>query len=366
VGLRDQRQQALTDLAKLVGIRVVEQETGSVNIYCGSTYLVYGGTAQKVETVMDTVNDRTVAEIHYAGSDAKLDTSSGELAGVTTARDDVLGAFADSLDTFSQTLATEFNKVYSSGQGLQGYDSLTSQSAVDSADAALNAAGLPSTPVNGSFQLQVYDTTTKETTATGIGINLSGVGQQTTLNSLAAALNNVLGVKASVSKDGKLTIESLNSDCQLAFSNDTSGVLAALGLNTFFTGTSALNLDVNQAVQDNPATLAASTAGIGSDTTNATTLANFADVKLESQGGKTLSYLYDSLVSNVTQASSVAQSEASSSATFQSTLSSQETAVSGVNIDEEAVNMMAYQRAYQACAKYISTINDLLDTLLKM
>lgn len=365
VGLRDQRQQAMSDLAHLVGIRVVEQKSGAVNIYCGSTYLVYGGTTQPVETVFETVNGRTAAEIHYVGNEARLDATSGLLAGVMESRDGVLATFSENLDIFAQTLATEFNKVYSSGQGLQGYDSLTSQSAVDSPDAALNAVGLTPTPVNGSFQILVYDTTSEETTATTINVNLSGVGQQTTLNSLSDALNQVSGIKAT-SKDGKLTIESTNSDCQIAFSNDTSGVLAALGLNTFFTGKSALGLGVNQAVKDNPATFAASTNGISSDTTNAATLANFADVALPSQDGKTLSYLYSSLISTVTQSSAVAQSQASAASTFQSSLTAQETAISGVNIDEEAVNMMSYQRAYQACAKYISTINDLLDTLLKL
>jgi flagellar hook-associated protein 1 FlgK len=41
-------------------------------------------------------------------------------------------------------------------------------------------------------------------------------------------------------------------------------------------------------------------------------------------------------------------------------------AISGVNIDEEAVKMLEYQRTYQASAKVISTVNELLETLLKM
>jgi len=38
-------------------------------------------------------------------------------------------------------------------------------------------------------------------------------------------------------------------------------------------------------------------------------------------------------------------------------------AISGVNLDEEAVNMMSYQRAYQASARLIQVINQLLETL---
>ena len=37
-----------------------------------------------------------------------------------------------------------------------------------------------------------------------------------------------------------------------------------------------------------------------------------------------------------------------------------------MNIDDEVVNMMNYQEAYQASAKYISTLNDLLNTLVQL
>jgi flagellar hook-associated protein 1 FlgK len=37
---------------------------------------------------------------------------------------------------------------------------------------------------------------------------------------------------------------------------------------------------------------------------------------------------------------------------------------SGVSIDEEMTNMVAFERSYQAAAKVISTIDDMLDTLI--
>ena len=62
----------------------------------------------------------------------------------------------------------------------------------------------------------------------------------------------------------------------------------------------------------------------------------------------------------------MAQSVADGYRTFESSLEGQQQAVSGVSIDEEAVKMMTLQRIYQAPAKYISTISDLLDELMKM
>ena len=48
---------------------------------------------------------------------------------------------------------------------------------------------------------------------------------------------------------------------------------------------------------------------------------------------------------------------------FQSTLEGEHLGLSGVSLDEEAINMMTYQRTFQAAAKVISTISELLDIL---
>ena len=43
---------------------------------------------------------------------------------------------------------------------------------------------------------------------------------------------------------------------------------------------------------------------------------------------------------------------------------SQRDAISGVNLDEEAANLVRYQQAYQAAAQVIATASSLFDTLL--
>jgi flagellar hook-associated protein 1 FlgK len=40
--------------------------------------------------------------------------------------------------------------------------------------------------------------------------------------------------------------------------------------------------------------------------------------------------------------------------------------VSGVNLDEELADMLKYQHGYQAAARFVSTVNDMLDVLLRM
>jgi flagellar hook-associated protein 1 FlgK len=89
----------------------------------------------------------------------------------------------------------------------------------------------------------------------------------------------------------------------------------------------------------------------------------FLDRSLDAADGRSIKSLYDAFVGDVTQGAAVAHSVAEGFRTFEATLRGEQLAVSGVNLDEEAVNMMSYQRAYQAAARLIQVINDMLETL---
>ncbi|MBN8626919.1 MAG: flagellar hook-associated protein FlgK, partial [Planctomycetes bacterium] len=131
-------------------------------------------------------------------------------------------------------------------------------------------------------------------------------------------------------------------------------------------GTDAASLGVNSVVASDPAKFAASRSGIDGDTQNAVQLAQFADRLLDSANGRSITMVYSQMVSEVTQGAAVAKSVATGFRTFETTLKGQQLAVSGVNLDEEAVSMMSYQRAYQASARFISTIDDLLRMLTEL
>jgi flagellar hook-associated protein 1 FlgK len=366
VGLRDQRNLALSNLASLIDIRVQEQPSGAVAVYAGGTYLVYEGTARQVRVEQDTDRGLTVSRIVVDETDALIESGSGELAGLIAARDQVVGGFLDDLNTFGGTLAFEFNKLYASGQGLKGFQSLTSLSAVDNVTAALDAAGLKFQPVNGSFQVQVLNRRTGLTKTTDITVDLNGLDQDTSLEDLAARLDAIDGLSASITADRKLSIASESVDQEFAFAQDSSGALAALGLNVFFTGFDAGSLGVSEVLRADPAKFAASRGGIGQDTANAVELARFQDLPIESQNGATFNVLYDRLVGETTQASSQSRAVAESLRSFEQTLQSQQMAVSGVSIDEETIKLLTFQRMYQASAKYISVLAELIDTLVNL
>ncbi len=365
VGLTDQRSEDLTQLSNLININVVQQADGSVAVYNGGNYLVFGTQVQQVKCrPRRAVNGNTVSSlVEFVGTNAALDPTSGKVAGLGNSRDEIMGGFISHLNSFSNTVALEFNKVYSSGQGLTGYQSVTSQTSVADPSAALDAAGLTNPPVNGSFDIEVNDPTTGQTQTSTINVDLAGLGSDTTLNNVVQQLNAVSGVSASINSQGQLVIASTSPEDQLAFSNDTSGFLASMGINTFFKGTSALDMGVNSEVVNDPSKFAASQGGIGQDTANAVQLAGFFNQPLSSQDGSSLSDLYNSMAENVTENSAQSQAAANGYQTYQATLQGQSEAVSGVSIDEETINMLGFQRQYQASAQLISTINTLLEHL---
>jgi len=366
VGLRDQRLLALENLATIVKVRIKEQPSGGVTVYAGGDFLVFDGTRREVEVVESSVGGVTVAEICLSETDSPLQAESGELQGLVDARDNVLGGFANSLDDFAKTLAFEFNKIFSSGQGLNGYKSVVAEYEVDETDDELDQAGLKFTPVNGSFQVMVHNTTTGLSQTTDIFVDLNGLGDDMTMDDLVADLNAVSGISAQVSTTGALSISSDSPDQVFSFADDTSGLLAALGINTFFSGYSALGLGVNEAIRDDPAKFSASRGGIGADTDNGVILADFLDRRIDSHNGESIGVIYDRMMGETAQGAAISRSVAEGDRVFEQTLRGQKLATSGVTLDEEAVRLISFQHSFQASARYIGVLGELLDILVNL
>src|SRR3954453_795918 len=368
-GLRVRRQNAIDRLSELVGIHVSEQPSGGVSVAVGGDFLVFEGQRREVAISKSTANGVTQGRIEFSDSHAALQSASGEVAGLLASRDGVVGSFLDKLNNLAGTLAFEFNKVYSQGQGLVGFQNLTSVESIRDPNAALDAAGLHFTPTSGTFDLVVRNKGDKASTHTNtIHIDLDGLDEDKWLNSLAQQLDAVDGISASVTTTGQLQLKTDSSDIEFSFSGDSSGVLAALGLNTFFTGWNAGTIGVNSELKgiENAGKFAASLGGIGEDSRNAERLSAFLDQPIVAAGNSSISDLYNQIINEVTQGSSVSKSVAEGYRTFEGTLKGQQQAISGVSIDDEAVNMLTLQRIYQASAKYIQTLSDLLDMLVKI
>src|SRR5690606_19767498 len=131
-------------------------------------------------------------------------------------------------------------------------------------------------------------------------------------NSLAGDIDTIDNISGAIA-GGKLRISADSSAVELSFSQDTSGVLAALGINSFFTGTNARTIALNTTIKDRPALLAAARNGEKGDNQTALAIAGLESVALGSLDGATLTARYESMVNGVAVSAATAATNAEAS-----------------------------------------------------
>jgi len=114
----------------------------------------------------------------------------------------------------------------------------------------------------------------------------------------------------------------------------------------------------------NPDLVAASSDGTIGSNGNAVALANLQNQTII-DGQTPLNY-YSNMVFQIGNQVSQANSEQTAVGLVQQQLSDQQGAVSGVSLDEEAVNLIQYQGAYEASANLVNVVNELLTTTIDM
>lgn len=130
----------------------------------------------------------------------------------------------------------------------------------------------------------------------------------------------------------------------------------------FFTGTDATSIAVNPALISNPGLIAASASGAVGDSGNALVIADMQRTPLI--GASTIDTAYTQLVTQVGADVQQANNQVSTTTALVSALDNQRQSVSGVNLDEEMTNLITFQRGYQASARAMNAMDDMLDQLI--
>jgi flagellar hook-associated protein 1 FlgK len=192
-----------------------------------------------------------------------------------------------------------------------------------------------------------------------------GFGDDTSMDDLRAALGAIPNLTATITPDGRLSISAAGG-YSVGFTADTSGALTSLGINSFFTGTNAGNIDVRADLQGNPSLLNVRTVVNGSVVDNGAALAvkNLADKKVAGLGDATIGGAWGSAIQDIGVKARAARTTAEAQSAIRKSLEAQKAAVTGVSLDEEAINLVLYQTQYQASARYISVVQELTQTLL--
>lgn len=335
-------------------------------------------------------------QIGFDGTDNLSRLTGGKLAAYYNIRDDNCGRYMDELNAVASSLIWEVNRIHSQGTGLDMLDYAQGQQRVEDITKALGSAQaiLPFSDKlqAGNVNFHFYDKTTGEYKSSGmLDFDPATPGIQNfdpdkhSLEDVRDAINNMVDadgnplapppLNASI-QDGKLIIETNPAaDVTFGMGADSTGLMAALGINTFFSGDNADNLAVNSQMHSNTNLIASGQVNgqhqvnVG-DNATATAIGKLADKKItistlwKTVNNQSISEYYANLVTTVGADRRLSKTNSEYHSALTDDLAERTASVSGVNMDEEMSNLIKFQHSYTAAAKLITTADQMLQTLL--
>jgi len=296
-------------------------------------------------------------------------------------QDGMIQDYVNKLDSFAQTLITETNNVYAQSAQTSMQSPVLDLKSNTSLQNAYNNID------DGSFDMIVYDSAGKEVARKTININnTTTMGDDTFSSSILTQMNkntddnkdnNSLNdvedyYKATFMDNGVLSLSptSLNNGYKIAIQDNGTNFAGAIGISQFFTGTDGSNIDVKAEYKKDPLLMQAYSAPVvgNHDVANSMMQMQYNSLNFYAKDGsvskETIAGYYSSLTTKVATDASAASTSYDTNEALHNTINTQFQSISGVNKDEELANLMQYQSSYSAAAKIITTIDEMLQTLL--
>ncbi|HNS20141.1 MAG TPA: flagellar hook-associated protein FlgK [Sedimentisphaerales bacterium] len=157
-----------------------------------------------------------------------------------------------------------------------------------------------------------------------------------------------------------------NFEVDVFATTDTSGFLAAAGMNTFFSGASASEMQVCSEIIRSAGRVATAYGSDLTDNTAALRLAGVQDEAVDSLDGMTANEFYQRLVTDVGQRVALLESRQENVEAMLQNLENQRDEISGVDVNDEAAELMIFEKMFQAMAKYLATLQNTMDILMNM
>ncbi|MEM1331349.1 MAG: flagellar hook-associated protein FlgK [Planctomycetota bacterium] len=381
--LRDRRDILLGELSELVDIETNELPGGAIDVLIGSTPVVLGGRNRGLTLERESTGSGIDVRIAVRENNQTAPVTSGRVGAMLDARENAVIGTIERLDDISSNLIFEVNKLHSTGRNVSQLLEASGTLSIATGDRSLalndpNNASLSELPFaaeNGSFLFTVRDKATGAERTIRVEVDLDGrdntgaVGftDDTSAEDIRAAINAVSGISASFNASGQLQVNAAEG-FEFSFSEDSSGALAVLGVNAFFTGENGSDIGVDQRLVGSPSLVTLGRLDGGDFVENGTALgiAQIEDNTLSALGGESIRSSWDASVQIVGNRTSAAINRAEATAVVREGLEAQRAGVSGVSLDEESINLLDYQRQYEGAARLISVADEMLQTLLAL
>jgi|GEM_PF-226224 len=345
--VRDRFHKRLEDLCQLVDVqfefepvnelnsdnKAVEKLTlsiGGVNVIKKGELVeklklsVFDENGQKVERENNVLKRGDTVFVEAINSVEGFQLRSGRIKAAIDARDLTINGFKSSIDHIAQTIKTRINEEYVQG---------TSLPVIQISDVLTEAWVAGS---SGTLSVQELAADLKE----GDQILFSNGGTFT------------------VSEDAAMGSSGINGTYQGA-TPLTAGLTATIQGMEFF-DTTADGLKINERVESNPGLFNASVGGDAGNNDMALRLARITDERQETLSGQTFNESVNQAIAGFGQELFNVETQAVDQKAVARMLEEQRISLGGVSIDEEMSNLLVFQRAFQANAKLISVLDEML------
>ena len=365
--LLDQREQLLEQVSAIVPTYVMTHLDGTITVEVGGTDLVSNVNARKLVGIPGA--DGHITPTWSDGGAVSL--PSGQMKSLLAVRDVDLAGYRTQLDSLAQGIADATNTLHQQGVDANGNAGLAvftyypgnaaATLAVNPAVAAdprlVAASASPNAPGDASVAGLIADLQNARSYSAGVaGTDVVG-GMNLSTNTTA----RLMTVAADTAVPQTYTFSGAGNSLTLTGADGSHQTITVADMATG--GTQVLNFDqlgIKLTVNSEAAPKA------GADLVTDLTTAGHNTLVAASMytPSETTSDFYAGLVGKIGTASSQAQEMSQNQQLVVDQLTTQVQQVSGVSLDEEATDMIRFQHAYQAAARVITTMDEMLNTLI--
>lgn len=355
--LRDKREALLEDVSKVLGAQTYESGKGSISVQLpGGLPLVQGESAMSIQYEQEGVNVSLRLDVGESTFEVNNSQFGGEFKGLLNVRDDLIPSLNEDVKKLEYNIVNQVNLQHQEGTGLDGstgkafFDRFTSWE-----------SGNKFSDVN----VQDFD---KGTLEIKVGSNTTDIivnNSNNTLQGIIKAINDsdaaVLASVTENSGDYKLSLipkeegQSISVDLSAL-----SGGSQSLGSFTKSTGADEMSVSIV-----NTDSIAAGHTSKPGDNTNAQLIADLADQKTIDETN-TFRDFYAKMASSVGLEAQRNEMALNGLEDAMVQLKNMRDSISGVSIDEEMINLIKYQKGFEASSRMITTVDEMMDAILAM
>ena len=344
--LRDQRQQKLGVLAGLVDFSSYEDQNGAVNITIGMRTIVSGTQASQIATKTNADGN---PDLYLDGINITSTVQKGQLGGLIAARDQIQTNIQPGFRKLIASITQQINMQHEAGFGLDGSTGNSFFSPLQQLTTTQNSAGAT---IAASITNPALLTLDEYKITFDAGGNYAVYKKNDSSVPPVAVAAGVYSSGAPIALPGmSVTI--------------TGAVTPA---DTFTVSPLAKAVSNFSVVATDPKKIAAAAAAtqLPGDNSNAILIAQLGHTAQTAIGNTTFSGYYNGIVSLV----GTQKQTSADSLTFDTNLltafQTRRDSISGVSLDEEAANLLRFQRSYEAGARLITVTDQLMQTVLNL